>query len=60
MSPLIGWRSTGHPPPAVRRWAEAGATTVVLQPTDDDPDPEGFIRFVAREVKPTCASRTGS
>ena len=37
---------------AVRRWAEAGADTVVLQPTADDPDPEGFVRFVATEVRP--------
>jgi alkanesulfonate monooxygenase SsuD/methylene tetrahydromethanopterin reductase-like flavin-dependent oxidoreductase (luciferase family) len=37
---------------AVLRWAEAGADTVVLQPTPDDPDPEGFVRFVAREVAP--------
>lgn len=37
---------------AVRRWADAGADTVVLQPTPDDPDPEGFVRFVAREVRP--------
>ena len=36
----------------VRRWAGAGADTVVLQPTPDDPDPEGFVRFVAREVRP--------
>ncbi|MEU4620062.1 LLM class flavin-dependent oxidoreductase [Actinoplanes sp. NPDC023801] len=36
----------------VRRWADAGADTVVLQPTPDDPDPEGFVRFVAREVRP--------
>ena len=36
----------------VRRWADAGADTVVLQPTADDPDPEGFIRFVARDVRP--------
>jgi alkanesulfonate monooxygenase SsuD/methylene tetrahydromethanopterin reductase-like flavin-dependent oxidoreductase (luciferase family) len=40
---------------AVRRWAEAGADTVVLQPTPDDPDPEGFVRFVAREVRPLVA-----
>jgi alkanesulfonate monooxygenase SsuD/methylene tetrahydromethanopterin reductase-like flavin-dependent oxidoreductase (luciferase family) len=31
----------------IRRWAEAGADTIVLQPTPDDPDPEGFVRFVA-------------
>lgn len=37
---------------AVRRWAEAGADTVVLQPTADDPDPEGFVRFVAEDVRP--------
>jgi alkanesulfonate monooxygenase SsuD/methylene tetrahydromethanopterin reductase-like flavin-dependent oxidoreductase (luciferase family) len=37
---------------AVRRWAGAGADTVVLQPTADEPDPEGFVRFVAREVRP--------
>jgi alkanesulfonate monooxygenase SsuD/methylene tetrahydromethanopterin reductase-like flavin-dependent oxidoreductase (luciferase family) len=37
---------------AVHLWAEAGAHTVVLQPTADDPDPEGFARFVAREVCP--------
>ncbi|WP_428962544.1 LLM class flavin-dependent oxidoreductase [Micromonospora fluostatini] len=36
----------------VRRWAAAGADTVVLQPTPDDPDPEGFVRFVAQEVRP--------
>jgi alkanesulfonate monooxygenase SsuD/methylene tetrahydromethanopterin reductase-like flavin-dependent oxidoreductase (luciferase family) len=39
----------------VRRWTEAGADTVVLQPTPDDPDPVGFVRFVAREVRPLVA-----
>ncbi|KOX10832.1 LLM class flavin-dependent oxidoreductase [Nocardiopsis sp. NRRL B-16309] len=37
---------------AVRRLAAAGADTVVLQPTADEPDPEGFVRFVAEEVRP--------
>src|SRR6266508_2922396 len=37
---------------AVRRWAEAGADSVILQPTADDPDPEGFMRFVALQVRP--------
>lgn len=37
---------------AIQRWADAGADTVVLQPTPDDPDPEGFVRFVARDVRP--------
>ena len=33
----------------VARWAAAGADRVVLQPTDDEPDPAGFVR-VAAEV----------
>jgi alkanesulfonate monooxygenase SsuD/methylene tetrahydromethanopterin reductase-like flavin-dependent oxidoreductase (luciferase family) len=37
---------------AVERLAEAGADTVILQPTGDEPDPEGFVRFVAEEVRP--------
>jgi alkanesulfonate monooxygenase SsuD/methylene tetrahydromethanopterin reductase-like flavin-dependent oxidoreductase (luciferase family) len=36
----------------VGRFAEAGAGTVVLQPTADDPEPEAFVRFVAEEVRP--------
>ncbi|TQJ89679.1 LLM class flavin-dependent oxidoreductase [Streptomyces sp. SLBN-31] len=35
---------------AVRRLAEAGADRVILQPTGDEPDPEGFVRFAAQEV----------
>jgi alkanesulfonate monooxygenase SsuD/methylene tetrahydromethanopterin reductase-like flavin-dependent oxidoreductase (luciferase family) len=40
---------------AVRRLADAGADTVVLQPTGDEPDPEGFVRFAAEEVRPLVA-----
>jgi alkanesulfonate monooxygenase SsuD/methylene tetrahydromethanopterin reductase-like flavin-dependent oxidoreductase (luciferase family) len=36
---------------AVGRWAGAGASTVVLQPTADDPSPEAFARFVAGPVR---------
>ena len=36
----------------LERWIEAGATNVVLQPTTDEPDPEGFFRFVAQQVRP--------
>ncbi|GGW32391.1 MULTISPECIES: LLM class flavin-dependent oxidoreductase [Streptomyces] len=36
----------------VQRYAEAGADTVVLLPTADEPDPEGFIRFVGDDVRP--------
>jgi alkanesulfonate monooxygenase SsuD/methylene tetrahydromethanopterin reductase-like flavin-dependent oxidoreductase (luciferase family) len=39
----------------VARWAQAGADVVVLQPTDDDPDPEGFMYFVGAEVAPLLA-----
>jgi alkanesulfonate monooxygenase SsuD/methylene tetrahydromethanopterin reductase-like flavin-dependent oxidoreductase (luciferase family) len=37
---------------AVRRWSSAGATRVIMQPTVDEPDPVGFVRFVGREVRP--------
>nr|CEL20277.1 FIG01132737: hypothetical protein [Kibdelosporangium sp. MJ126-NF4]CTQ97503.1 FIG01132737: hypothetical protein [Kibdelosporangium sp. MJ126-NF4] len=37
---------------AVRLLAEAGADTVVLQPTANEPDPEGFVRFAAEKVRP--------
>lgn len=36
---------------AVQRLAEAGADTVILQPTADEPDLEGFVRFTAEEVR---------
>ncbi|WP_328692011.1 LLM class flavin-dependent oxidoreductase [Streptomyces phaeochromogenes] len=37
---------------AVGRLADAGADTVILQPTADEPDPEGFLRFTAEDVRP--------
>ncbi|MEU4090055.1 LLM class flavin-dependent oxidoreductase [Streptomyces aureus] len=37
---------------AVRRLADAGADSIVLQPTAHEPDPEGFVRFAAEEVRP--------
>jgi len=37
---------------ALRRWVDAGADTAVVQPTPDDPDPEGFMRFVGRDLHP--------
>jgi alkanesulfonate monooxygenase SsuD/methylene tetrahydromethanopterin reductase-like flavin-dependent oxidoreductase (luciferase family) len=40
---------------AVRRWADAGATTVLLQPTLDEPDPARFLRFAAEQVRPLLA-----
>ena len=41
---------------AVQRLVEAGADSVVLQPTGDEPDPEGFVRFVAEDVRPLVPS----
>ncbi|MGW1746325.1 LLM class flavin-dependent oxidoreductase [Streptomyces sp. NPDC002092] len=37
---------------AVQHLADAGADRVILQPTGDEPDPEGFVRFAAQEVRP--------
>jgi alkanesulfonate monooxygenase SsuD/methylene tetrahydromethanopterin reductase-like flavin-dependent oxidoreductase (luciferase family) len=37
---------------AVRRLVDAGADSVILQPTADEKDPEGFVRFVAEDVRP--------
>jgi alkanesulfonate monooxygenase SsuD/methylene tetrahydromethanopterin reductase-like flavin-dependent oxidoreductase (luciferase family) len=37
---------------AVRALGDAGADTVVLEPTADEPDIEGFIRFAAEKVRP--------
>ncbi len=36
----------------VRRWVDAGADTVVLQPAGDDPDPETFMHTVGTKVSP--------
>lgn len=37
---------------AVRRWADAGADAVILQPPQDEPDLPAFVRFVAEQVRP--------
>lgn len=37
---------------AIDRLAQAGADTVALVPTADEPDLEAFVRFVAEEVRP--------
>lgn len=36
---------------AAEAWAAAGAHRVVFEPTADEPDPVGFVRFIAREVQ---------
>ncbi|GIE29704.1 oxidoreductase [Actinoplanes italicus] len=35
----------------VKRYQAAGADAVILQPTADEPDLEGFVRFVAQDVR---------
>ena len=45
---------------AVQRLAEAGADRVILQPTGDEPDPEGFVRFAAQEVRPLVTATATS
>jgi len=37
---------------AIRSWATSGADRVVLMPASDDPDPAGFVRFAAEQVRP--------
>ncbi|WP_067535792.1 LLM class flavin-dependent oxidoreductase [Nocardia crassostreae] len=37
---------------AITRRIDAGATSVILEPTADDPDPAAFVRFVAHKVRP--------
>ena len=36
---------------AVRRLAAIGATSVAFQPTEDEPDLEGLVEFIGREVR---------
>jgi alkanesulfonate monooxygenase SsuD/methylene tetrahydromethanopterin reductase-like flavin-dependent oxidoreductase (luciferase family) len=36
----------------VRRWIDAGADSVVLQPTADQPDLESFIHLIGEQVRP--------
>ncbi|MDF2808052.1 MAG: class flavin-dependent oxidoreductase [Cellulosimicrobium sp.] len=42
---------------AVLALADAGATAVAVQPTADEPDVEGFVRFLGREVAPLLTAR---
>lgn len=43
----------------IARWTRAGANTVVLQPTIDEPNPEAFVRFVAEQVRPLTPDLSG-
>ncbi|WP_454041746.1 LLM class flavin-dependent oxidoreductase [Cellulosimicrobium sp. Marseille-Q8652] len=36
--------------------ADAGATAVAVQPTADEPDLDGFVRFLGEEVRPLVAA----
>lgn len=48
-------RDAGAVVALVRAWSDAGADRVVLQTTEDDPDPAGFLRFVAEDVADALA-----
>ena len=37
---------------SIRRLAGLGVTSVCIQPTEDEPDLEGFVHFLGSEVKP--------
>jgi 5,10-methylenetetrahydromethanopterin reductase len=41
---------------SIRHLADLGATSVVIQPTEDEPDLEGLLHFVGTEVKPLLAA----
>ena len=43
----------------VQRLAAAGATSVVIQPTQDEPDLLGFVQFLGTEVRPLLQASSG-
>lgn len=52
LAEYCAWGSAEQIADAVRRFAEAGATSVVVQPTKDDPDRAGLAAFLGEEVRP--------
>jgi alkanesulfonate monooxygenase SsuD/methylene tetrahydromethanopterin reductase-like flavin-dependent oxidoreductase (luciferase family) len=46
------WGSAEQMAEGLRRHLDAGATTVVVQPTGDEPDLEGLVGFLGEEVAP--------
>ena len=46
------WGSAEQLAEGLRRHLDAGATTVVVQPTGDEPDLEGLVGFLGEEVAP--------
>jgi alkanesulfonate monooxygenase SsuD/methylene tetrahydromethanopterin reductase-like flavin-dependent oxidoreductase (luciferase family) len=42
---------------AARRWLDAGATSIAFQPTSDEPDVEGLVRFLGTQVRPLLIDR---
>jgi 5,10-methylenetetrahydromethanopterin reductase len=37
---------------SLRRWSDAGVTSVAVQPTRDEPDLPGLLEFLGRQVRP--------
>ncbi|MEL7977301.1 hypothetical protein AAG589_15675 [Isoptericola sp. F-RaC21] len=46
------WGTAEQVADGLRRFAALGVTTVVAQPTLDDPDLDGFAAFLGQEVAP--------
>lgn len=43
---------------SIRHLADLGCTSVAVQPTQDEPDLEGLVRFLGEEVRPLLAADT--
>ena len=52
LAEYCAWGSADQVADGLRRFVEAGVTSLVVQPTVDDPDPEGFAAFLGEEVRP--------
>ena len=37
---------------SIRHLADLGCTNVAIQPTEDEPDLDGLVRFLGEEVRP--------
>jgi hypothetical protein len=54
---LAAYGDAGEIAVAARRWVDAGADTIVLQPAADD-DIDEFVTFVGAEVQPILRGAT--
>jgi alkanesulfonate monooxygenase SsuD/methylene tetrahydromethanopterin reductase-like flavin-dependent oxidoreductase (luciferase family) len=52
LAEYCAWGSAEQVADGLRRFAEAGATSVIAEPTADDPDPAALAAFLGEEVRP--------